>query len=270
MAVEDRPDHPFEKARFALKVCAMSFLHSLLRRSASPAGKSEATQPFRLNGETVDILVRRHDRAVRIKLSVDAAKGMPVLTLPRHVSDREGQVFVEKNAGWLRSAMARVPDAVPLSHGSIVPVRGTDTRIDHRPDGRGVTRIDGDALIVTGDAAHTARRVTDFLKRQARADLTAGVREKAAILGRTAGRITVRDTRTRWGSCAANGDLSFSWRLILTPPEILDYVVSHEVAHLVHMDHSPAFWRTVARLDPDYEDHRDWLYRNGNALHRIG
>ena len=246
-------------------------MRSFFGTSTPRTSKTEDLQLFRLDeGSEIEVLVRRHPRATRIKLAIDGAKGRPVLTLPSYVSERDGEAFLMQNQIWLRDAMNRLPDRIPLTHGSSIPLRGDDVTIDHRPDARGVTRVEDGLLIITGDEAHTARRATDFLKRQARADIVSLAREKAQQLDRRPGRISIRDTRTRWGSCSAKGDLSFSWRLILTPPEILNYVVCHEVAHLVHMDHSPAFWRTVARIDPDYEARRHWLHANGNALHSIG
>jgi len=246
-------------------------MRSIFGASTPKATKTEELRLFRLEeGSEIEVLVRRHKRATRIKLSIDGAKGLPVLTLPSYVPEREGEAFLVQNQIWLRNALANLPDRIPLSHGSVIPLRGVDVTIDLRPNARGVTRVEDGLLIVTGDEAHTARRATDFLKRQARAEIVSLARDKAQRLDRKPGRISIRDTRTRWGSCSAKGDLSFSWRLILTPPEILSYVVCHEVAHLVHMDHSSAFWRTVARIDPDYEAHRRWLHANGNTLHSIG
>ncbi|MEJ2016123.1 MAG: M48 family metallopeptidase [Limibacillus sp.] len=114
------------------------------------------------------------------------------------------------------------------------------------------------------------RRVADYLKAEAKSELVWRAREMAARLERKVTRVTVRDTRSRWGSCSHQGALSFSWRLILAPEEILDYLVAHEVAHLVEMNHAPAFWRQVARLQPDHKRARAWLKREGASLWRYG
>ena len=108
------------------------------------------------------------------------------------------------------------------------------------------------------------------LKAEARQKIAAQVREKTAVAGLKAARITVRDQVTRWGSCAANGNLAFNWRLICAEPFVLDYVVAHEVAHLVHMDHSRRFWRIVDALCPEADAARSWLAKNGNDLMRYG
>lgn len=247
----------------------MSFLRKLAGKRPA-AGPEERETEIDLDGRTVTLLVRRHPRARRIRLAVDAAKGRPVLTMPPGVSEREALAFVNRNAGWTLAALDRLPDRIDFADGVAIPFRGADRRIEHRPGARGTVFEDGDVLAVTGQAEHLPRRLTDFLKKEARAAIKPLASERAAELGRKPGRVILRDQRTRWGSCAASGDLSFSWRLVLAPPEILDYVVCHEVAHLVHMDHSPAFWWTVERIDPDWRDARDWLGTHGARLHRIG
>jgi hypothetical protein len=146
--------------------------------------------------------------------------------------------------------------------------------IVHRPQTRGTVWIemgdDGALLCVAGDAAHAGRRVRDFLKREAKRDLDAASRRYAAALGVAVKRVSVRDQVSRWGSCTAGGVLSYSWRLILAPPHVLDYLAAHEVAHLVEMNHSRAFWRVVARICPDWQRAKGWLTTHGNALHRYG
>lgn len=246
----------------------MGFFRSIVKRP--PEGPRETQVRVDLHGRPVDIMLRRHPRARRIKLTVDATQGMPVLTVPPGVAQAEALRFLDRNAGWTLKALDGLPDKVDFVPDGIVPYRGEDHRIVHMPEARGVVRAKEGALVVTGGAEHLSRRLTDFLKKRARAEIRPLALERAAALGRRPGRISIRDQRTRWGSCAANGDLSFSWRLILAPPPILDYVVSHEVAHLVHMDHSPAFWRTVASVYPEYRTARDWLGSEGARLHRIG
>ncbi|MDF1747275.1 MAG: SprT family zinc-dependent metalloprotease [Alphaproteobacteria bacterium] len=223
-----------------------------------------------LNGQETVVVLRRHPRARRLKLQVDGKLGLPVLTLPPGVSEAEGLSFLNRNAGWTQKRMETLPDKVDLAPGVIMPFRGRDFQIDHQPDARGTVTVDGDRLIVSGGVDHLSRRVTDFCKKEAKAAIKPLAGQFAADLNRKPSRISIRDQRTRWGSCASNGDLSFSWRLILAPPHILDYVVAHEVAHLVHMNHSPAFWKTVEQIYPDYDRARDWLGSHGTRLHRIG
>ncbi|HAE03836.1 MAG TPA: hypothetical protein DCL95_15005 [Rhodospirillaceae bacterium] len=249
----------------------MNFFRSLTqpRRKTAPA-PTETRVTVPLNGQETDVVLRRHPRARRLKLQVDGKLGLPVLTLPPGVTEAEGLSFLNRNAGWTQKRMQTLPEKVTFAPDVIFPFRGQDLKIDHRPDARGTVFIEGDRLIVSGGAEHLSRRVTDFCKKEAKAAIKPLAGHMAAELGRKPNRITVRDQRTRWGSCAANGDLSFSWRLVLAPPDILDYVVAHEVAHLVHMNHSAAFWKTVAQLYPDWDRARNWLGIHGTRLHRIG
>ncbi len=149
--------------------------------------------------------------------------------------------------------------------GSVLPLEGRPLTV--RPGSGRSVRVTDDSLLVPGDPASVPLRLATFLKAMARERLAAACDRHARSLGRTYARLTLRDTRSRWGSCTQDGCLMFSWRLILAPPPILDYVAAHEVAHLAQMNHSPAFWAEVARLDPDYALHRAWLRRQGQALH---
>ena len=227
------------------------------------------------DGTEFRVPARRSARAQRMLLRVDPARGGPELVLPDGVTPEVGADFARRHIGWLRARLARLPARVELADGSEVPVLGIPHRIRHRPDQRGgVWRIvdpDGTAeLHVAGRPEHVARRVADFLKAEARQAIAPRARAHAAALGRPVGRITVRDTASRWGSCSARGDLSFSWRLVLAPESVLAYVVAHEAAHLVEMNHSARFWRLVERLMPGYERERAWLKRHGGRLHAYG
>lgn len=190
--------------------------------------------------------------------------------MPNRASDAAAQRFLASNAGWVLRQLARLPAAVPFADGAVLPLLGRDVILRHLPEGRLAARLDGEVLLVSGDAAHLPRRVRDFLKVLARRELAARAQATAARLGRRVTRVSVRDGTSRWGSCTAAGALSFSWRLILAPVWVLDYVVAHEVAHLVHLDHSPRFWAVVRKLSPDAERARAWLARHGAALHRYG
>ena len=152
----------------------------------------------------------------------------------------------------------------------LVQVLGVDHEIRHIPDLVGGTRRDDGVIRVGGRAEHVPRRVLDYLTGEARRELAVRARAKAALLGARVAAVTVRDTRSRWGSCSATGRLSFSWRLILTPDAVLDYVVAHEVAHLKEMNHSARFWAVCARLTAEVEAPRAWLKANGARLLRYG
>ena len=221
------------------------------------------------------VQLRRHRQARRYTLRVHAATRTIVLTMPVRGSIREAKAFAEKNGGWIAARLERLPDGVAFAPGIELPLRGIAHAIVHRPGARGTVwsevGADGARLLcVAGDTPHMARRLGDFLRREAKRDLEAACRRYAAELGVALRRISVRDQNSRWGSCSTTGVLSFSWRLILAPPFVLDYLAAHEVAHLVEMNHSPRFWRLLMRINPDTRRAKAWLDANGAELHRYG
>ncbi len=226
-----------------------------------------------VDGRLIAVAVRTHARARSYRLSIPH-NGGPVLTLPPHGRWVEAEAFLLRQTPWLA---ARLPRAVPLvsfEPGSIVPVRGVDHAITASGKTRGRVQImAGDPmplLVVPGDAPHQARRLTDWLKSQAEIDLAAATKRHAANLEVTMVSLKLRSQATRWGSCSSSGNLNFNWRLILAPPFVLDYVAAHEIAHLVEMNHSPAFWATVAKTLPDMNRGRAWLKAHGRQLMAYG
>ncbi len=221
------------------------------------------------------VRLRRHRQARRYTLRIDAASREVVLTMPPRGSVKEARDFAQKHGGWIAARLNRLPEAAPFVPGFEVPLRGVSHRIVHRAGARGTVSIETGAggeklLCVSGEAPHVARRISDHLKREARRDLEAAARRYATQLGVSIRRIAVRDQSSRWGSCSNSRVLSFSWRLILAPPFVLDYLAAHEVAHLVELNHSPRFWRLVARLYPDVARAKAWLDGHGTDLHRYG
>jgi predicted metal-dependent hydrolase len=226
-------------------------------------------------GETVSVRIRRNTQARRYTLRIHAATRDVVLTMPKRGSIREAKAFAERQAAWIAVRLKRLPGATPFAHGAVVPLRGVAHRIEHRPGARGTVWAEcGDdgaqLLCVAGGKPHVARRVRDYLKREAKRDLESASRAAAAALGVTLTRVSVRDQTSRWGSCSTSGVLSYSWRLILAPPFVLDYLAAHEAAHLVEMNHSVKFWRTVERICPDFRRAKAWLDAHGTDLHRYG
>ncbi|AZB62600.1 MULTISPECIES: M48 family metallopeptidase [Cereibacter] len=213
----------------------------------------------------VEITLRRSAQARRFSLRVSRLDGRVTLTLPLRAREAEALAFVRDQEGWIRRALSDVPEAAAVGLGSVLPLEGRPLTV--RPGSGRSVRVTDDSLLVPGDPASVPLRLATFLKAMARERLAAACDRHARSLGRPYARLTLRDTRSRWGSCTQDGCLMFSWRLILAPPPILDYVAAHEVAHLAQMNHSPAFWAEVARLDPDYALHRAWLRRQGQALH---
>ncbi|PWJ22251.1 M48 family metallopeptidase [Jannaschia seohaensis] len=212
------------------------------------------------------IAVRRSARARRLSLKVGRTDGAVTLTLPARTPMAEGRAFAETQAGWIARQVAAAPTARRARVGATLPVMGREVPVEAGP-GR-AARWTGAGVRVPDDA-RAGIRIQALLREMARTHLTEAVDRHASALGRAPGRITLRDTRSRWGSCTSRGDLMFSWRLIMAPPDVLDYVAAHEVAHLAHMDHSPRFWAQVSILFPDWKPRRDWLRREGAALHAI-
>lgn len=212
----------------------------------------------------LEVTLRRSARARRISLRVSSLDGRVTLTLPAGTPERVGRAFAEEKADWIGRAVQKVGEPLAVTLGTELPLGGRPHRI---VVGRGCAATVGEGAIFA-PAGREGPAVEALLKHLARDRLAAAVTRHAGALGATPGRLTLRDTRSRWGSCASSGKLMFSWRLVMAPPEVLDYVAAHEVAHLAEMNHSPAFWQQVERLMPGYRPPRRWLRENGALLHR--
>lgn len=211
----------------------------------------------------VQVILRRSARAKRMTLRVSQLDGRVTLTLPKAVPDRDAVAFVRTRETWIRGHLLRRPAACHVAHGGLIPVEGSDYRIVEILGRRIVP--DGDTLGVPRGAA--GPRLKTWLRELARDRLAAASDRYAGMLGLPYSKLTLRDTRSRWGSCTVNGGLMYSWRLIMAPPEVLQYVAAHEVAHLAEMNHSPAFWSQVQRLYGAYDAPRAWLRNHGGKLH---
>ncbi len=221
------------------------------------------------------VRLRRHRQARRYTLRIQSATREVVLTIPPRGTLKEAREFAQKHGAWIAARLDRLPKAAPFADGIVVPLRGVPHRIVHRREVRGTvwteTVADGAPLLcVAGNPPHIDRRIGDFLRREAKRDLEAASLRFAGELGVRIKRVAVRDQSSRWGSCSTTGSLSFSWRLILAPSAVLEYLAAHEVAHLVEMNHSARFWRLVQRLCPDHERAKIWLDVHGTDLHRYG
>ncbi|MEM6945390.1 MAG: SprT family zinc-dependent metalloprotease [Pseudomonadota bacterium] len=216
----------------------------------------------------IELELRANPRARRLTLRVAARDGRVTLTVPRGVGEREALDFAHSRRAWIGKHLASVQPERTLGLGDMIPVEGQDLRVAVGPV-RSARIEAGDLLLPTRSGAAPGRAVAGFLKVLARERLAAASDRHAAVLGRRYARITLRDTRSRWGSCSSAGALMYSWRLAMAPPEVLSYVAAHEVAHLEEMNHSRAFWGVVERLMPEFEGHRRWLRENGTALQRI-
>ena len=215
----------------------------------------------------ITVALRRSAQARKLSLRVSRLDGRVTLTLPRGVPDREGLSFLRSREDWLRGHLARIGGEVTLQFGGTLLFAGTPVPIIAGPVKR--LSFKDNAFILPDDPARIGPRLQAFLKLRARDRLAAASDHYAQALGRPYRNLTLRDTRSRWGSCSTLGDLMYSWRLVMAPPQVLDYVAAHEVAHLAEMNHSPAFWAVVERLFPGHHACRQWLRQNGESLHRV-
>lgn len=212
----------------------------------------------------VPLVLRRSARARRISLRVSQLDGRVTLTLPPHVSEAQALDFAASKARWVRQHLARRAAEVQVTTGAVLPVEGRPRRVT-LSDSRKVTLGPDD---LTLPASQPGARAQAFLKTLARDRFVEASDLYAGQLGARYTRITLRDTRSRWGSCSSAGALMFSWRLVLAPPEILHYVAAHEIAHLREMNHSRAFWAWVQTLYGPHDAPRRWLKDHGASLHR--
>jgi len=211
----------------------------------------------------VEVVLRRNARAKKYSLRVSRSDGRVSLSLPVWAPEAEALAFLHDREPWVRAHLDRAPQARVAVIGAQVPICGAPRPVV-AGDGRAARFVEGRIEVPQGP--REGPRIKALLTALARDRLAGAVARHADDVGRAPGRLTLRDPRSRWGSCSSRGDLMFSWRLIMAPPEVLDYVAAHEVAHLVEMNHSPAFWATCERLYPGYETPRRWLRERGAEI----
>ncbi len=231
-------------------------------------GRIKSSEKVSLPGAPeVELLLRPSARARRLSLRVSRLDGRVTLSVPTGTPRREALKFAQERADWVRGHLADLPTDLRPQIGTPLPFLGQTLTLQPGP-GRTIKQ-DGNTLRLPPAAREDpGPRLMAFLKHQARTHLVQASHHYAAQIGKNIGKITLRDTRSRWGSCSSDGNLMFSWRLIMAPPEVLHYVAAHEVAHLVHMDHSRAFWAQVEQIFPNYRPPRQWLRDHGATLHR--
>ncbi len=211
--------------------------------------------------------LRRTRNARRLSLRISQLDGRVMMTIPERTSLREARKFAEEQIEWIETQLARQPERQRPEIGGQVLFEGQEVEIV-TGNGRSAQWV-GDKIAVPPLTDAIAPRLAAFLKNEARARLVAASDLYADRLGVSYGRLALRDTRSRWGSCSTAGNLMYSWRLIMAPPVVLNYVAAHEVSHLIEMNHSPAYWAVVAKIFPAYKEPRQWLRENGSLLHKI-
>ncbi|MBK8209668.1 MAG: M48 family metallopeptidase [Rhodospirillales bacterium] len=223
-----------------------------------------------LEGVRTPLHVRQHPRARRASLRLSADGNYVIVVLPPRTRSEEGLAIARAHASWIRAKLDDRPPRVPFADGAVLPVNGQALTVCLVPGGQRGVRTAGDRLLASGPADAVADQIRTWLRTEARRVILLRIAEKAARLVRQPTRVSLRDTRSRWGSCSLKGALSFSWRLILAPAPVLDYVVAHELAHLAHHGHGPAFWTAVGDLCDEISAGRTWLRQHGRSLFRYG
>jgi predicted metal-dependent hydrolase len=224
------------------------------------------TDWLRVGRPEILVRLRRLRRARRVVLRLNVTGGAPVLTCPAQVSLRDVQAFLDAHEEWLRTRLMQRPVSVVPTVGAVLPIAGEAVKLAL---GRSTRFMPEERrLDLPGPVDLIPAQAAAYLRARARQACSDAVERYAGVLRRPFGRMAFRDTRSRWGSCSSRGDLMFSWRLAMAPPEVLEYVAAHEVAHLAEMNHGPRFWATVAALVPDYAAQRAWLKAHGGQLHR--
>jgi predicted metal-dependent hydrolase len=239
--------------------------HASIAAMLSPTPES-----LPLDGAIAQIVWRRSARARRITLRIDARRGDVVVTLPARGKRAAGLRLLGQHAAWIARQLAALPSEVRLIEGGDVMIDGVAHAIMRSAARPGGAWLEKGRLLVAGEPAFLARRVADFLRKEARRRLARQAMAKAEAAGLTLRGVVVRDTTTRWGSCSARGRMMFSWRLVMAPGFVQDYVVAHEVAHLRHLDHGAAFWALADALSPHRRDAVAWLAAEGPRLLRVG
>jgi len=244
-----------------------------MRFDSRPKIEPGQTEIETIDGRKVPVTLIVNPRARHVSVRIDPTRREAIATAPNARQLKRAAQFAAERAGWIAQELSRLPRGVSLAPGSFVPLRGVEHELTYRHGRQAASTEPGllPRLIVPApDVALFEARVLRFLKDQARADLIDRVAHHAVTLGVKPERIQVKELRSRWGSCSVDGVLAFSWRLILAPPFVLDYLAAHETAHLREMNHSRRFWAHVCRCMPDFERGREWLHEHGAGLHAVG
>ncbi|MEM5515607.1 SprT family zinc-dependent metalloprotease [Henriciella sp. AS95] len=223
------------------------------------------------SGQEIAVRIKINPRAKRLILRLDEQKREAVAIAPHKRMVKDAARFAEERLEWIESRLDMLPRQISLQAGDAFSLLGQECVISLEGEGRRARLIAGEPLILSlpGDPATIGRRAERFLRKHAKEQLSRAVDQYCETLGVDARRVTVKDTRSRWGSCTSDGRLAFSWRLVMAPPDVLEYVAAHECAHLLEMNHSNRFWAHVARCRPGWKRERAWLRRHGASLHAV-
>lgn len=225
---------------------------------------------FMIHGKSLSLVVRENSQAKRLTLRLCPVGNKAILTVPLRYSKKQAIGFIEKAKPWLERQMMRICQKHPYVEGMVLPVFGKHYELRHTPSRVFRSWWSEDHLLIHAPVEKFGIFVQKSLHQVATQFLTMRTTLYATRLGKSVNRITLRDTRSRWGSCSPNGNISYSWRLVFAPEQVADYLCAHEVAHLAEMNHSPQFWKIVEDFCPDYKNLRRWLRQNGKSLFQYG
>ena len=230
----------------------------------------EIYRVIKIEGRNIPVRIRQNTRARRMILRIDNNINGAVVTLPSWTSEREALLMVQEKSDWVLAKLDNMPTKILFENGVQIPFLGEYHIVCHDPNQKEIVKKNENEIRLGGGEEHLPRRLGDWLRKEAKIIIQPKAIEMAKKLNKKIGRISIRDTKSRWGSCAASGNLSFCWRLILTPEWVLNYVVAHEVSHLRHMNHGSEFWQTVSDFNVRVDAARVWLRKNTEQLHRYG
>lgn len=228
-----------------------------------------------LNGQPFDyqafcgfpLKVFHSAKAKRITLRIDEKLHLPVLTLPKRCSVTKAKEFLTLHHDWIVNMLGRLPVAQTFQDGDEITFFGEKCHISHCPQNR-YTSFANNTFQISGDKEFLHRRTTDFLKKQTLERLSELTIKTASVLGVKVSSVTLKDTKSRWGSCSTLGNINYNWRICLAPFDVIEYLICHEVSHLKHPNHSPSFWQCVENLCPHYQTSRLWLKKHGRSLYK--
>ena len=214
-----------------------------------------------------EIKVTRSPLARKLTLRIDTKDRLPALTIPKYCSNKKAVEFVRAHQSWIAETLEKLPPSRSFEDGEHITLFGKEYQICHQPDARSGEYTRSGILYVSGEADFLHRRVKDFIKKKAADEFYKRSCRMAEKLGCEVHDICIKDTKSRWGSCSSRNNINYNWRISLAPNFVINYLIAHEVAHLLHQDHSPEFWDTVKQLYPRYKQGRDWLKENGRLLY---
>lgn len=215
------------------------------------------------------VTIKRSKQARRVALRLDPVERVINLIIPERMPLRTAYNFARQHEDWVRKTLEKLPNAIAFTHGTVLPVFGDRVHLDIEIDPllkRTTLKQYDDILSIKTYQEDPSTRITSHLKKIARSGLADIASEKAGMIGKEIKTVNIRDTKSRWGSCSQDGKMSFSWRLMFAPYSAADYVVAHEVAHLIHMNHSREFWSLCKELSFDYKNGKRWMKQNGKSL----